>query len=139
MPTDAERPDSTTTAAVDGECRFSQSDSLKVCFCLLLFHIAYVSFCGVKVNPQMQGIPSEVTPVAPNSQSAPAVSPQVCYSTSCIPESVTASVIQINFDDDEHFYKQSSARKLSVRDDLQRIRLFVFNLIRVFSSSSGYD
>lgn len=80
MPTDTERPDSTAAAAVDGECRFSQSDSLEVCFYLLLFHIANVSFCGGKVKPQMQGVPSEVIPVAPNGQPAPAVSPQVCYS-----------------------------------------------------------
>lgn len=105
MRTDAERPDS-TTAAVDGECCFNQTDSLKVYFYLFLFHIGNVSFCGKKVKPQMQGSPSEVIPVAPNSQSVPAVSPQVCYSTFFVPTSVTASVIQINFDD-EHFYKQT--------------------------------
>lgn len=103
MPTDTERADS-TAAAVNGGCRCSPSDALKVCFCLLLLHIANVSFCGENVKPQMQGVPSEVVPVAPNGQSAPAVSPQVCYSTCRIPESVPASNIQNNFDG-EHFYK----------------------------------
>lgn len=100
MLTDTQRPDS--TAAVGGECRFSQRESLEVYFYLLLFHIADVSFCGGKVNPQIQGVPSEVVPVAPNGQSAPAVSPQVCYCTCCITKSVMASIIQNNF---EHFYK----------------------------------
>lgn len=74
----------------------------------VFYSLTLVMFLSVvkKVKPQMQGSPSEVIPVAPNSQSVPAVSPQVCYSTFCIPKSVTASVVQINFDDG-HFYKQT--------------------------------
>lgn len=129
MPTDTERPDS-TTAAVDGDCCFSQSDPLEDCFDLLLFHIANVSFCGGKIKPQMQGDRSEVIPVAPNGQSAPAVSPQVCYSTCCIPKSVTAALIQNNFDN-EHFYRFGKV--------FRGFHYLSLALIRVFASLSGYD
>lgn len=64
---------------------------------LSLFHIANAIFCGVKVKPPMQGVPSEVLLVAPNVQSAPAVSPQVCYSICCIFKSVTYSIIHNRF------------------------------------------
>lgn len=48
---------------------------------LLLYTANVASFCAGQGKPQMQGVQSEAVPVTPNSQSAPAVSPQVHYCT----------------------------------------------------------
>lgn len=95
MLTDAERPDSTTAAAVGGECCINQYASVEVGFCLLLFHSANViTSCDVQVKPPTQGVQSEAGPVAPNSQSAPAVSPQVCCSPCYGLKSMVAATVR---------------------------------------------
>lgn len=63
-------------------------------FCLLPYQCAnLITSCGAQVKPPMQGVQSEAVPVAPNSQSAPAVSPQVCCSPCYDLKSMAATTI----------------------------------------------
>lgn len=74
----------------------------------LLFHsVNVITSCDVQIKPPTQGVQSEAVPVAPNSQSAPAVSPQVCCSPCFGLKSMVAATVHNRNTLILHFHNKS--------------------------------